>query len=171
VNILCAAFCARELPILRWATIVGGDQNFNRLKVKSGKVKRALAGAAGALAVDPELQHNALKYRDEIAAMLTRLPRELLLLLKTNDCLRSVDGALGSPNNQFAIMARYCLRGLRWDDAHMQARAYSWAEWWATWPIYARILAFEWWTWWRSIRTCMRSDLTSLNSASAAGTL
>jgi hypothetical protein len=134
--------------MLSWATIVGGDQDFNRLKVKSGKVKRALSGA-GSLAVDPELQQNTLKYRDEIAAVLNRLPRELLLLLKTNDCLRSVDGALGSPNNQFAIMARYCLRGVRWDSVHRRVQpCASWAEWWTTVPIYARIWLFEWWTWW-----------------------
>jgi aarF domain-containing kinase len=36
----------------------------------------------------------------DISSMLTRVPRPLLLLLKTNDCLRSVDtclvGALGN---------------------------------------------------------------------------
>jgi aarF domain-containing kinase len=35
----------------------------------------------------------------EIGDLLLRMPRPLLLLLKTNDCLRSVDGALGSPLN------------------------------------------------------------------------
>lgn len=36
----------------------------------------------------------------------TQVPRELLLILKTNDCLRSVDKALGAPINNFVISAR-----------------------------------------------------------------
>ena len=35
----------------------------------------------------------------QIGDLLLRVPRPLLLLLKTNDCLRSVDNALGSPLN------------------------------------------------------------------------
>jgi hypothetical protein len=35
----------------------------------------------------------------EIGDLLLRMPRPLLLLLKTNDCLRAVDNALGSPMN------------------------------------------------------------------------
>lgn len=38
-------------------------------------------------------------YLREIGDLLLRMPRPLLLLLKTNDCLRSVDNALGSPLN------------------------------------------------------------------------
>jgi hypothetical protein len=38
-------------------------------------------------------------YVKEIGDLLLRMPRPLLLLLKTNDCLRSVDHALGSPLN------------------------------------------------------------------------
>ena len=42
----------------------------------------------------------------DINALLARLPRELLLLLKTNDCLRSLDRSLGvSPANSFAATA------------------------------------------------------------------
>ncbi len=39
-------------------------------------------------------------------------PRPLLLLLKTNDCLRAVDYALGHPVNTFAITARECSAAL-----------------------------------------------------------
>jgi hypothetical protein len=38
-------------------------------------------------------------YVKEIGDLLLRMPRPLLLLLKTNDCLRSVDHTLGSPLN------------------------------------------------------------------------
>lgn len=38
--------------------------------------------------------------------MLRQIPRELLLILKTNDCLRSVDKSLGTPVNTFVISAQ-----------------------------------------------------------------
>lgn len=41
----------------------------------------------------------AQKVAREISSLLWRIPRELLLLLKTNDCLRSVDHALGQVCN------------------------------------------------------------------------
>jgi aarF domain-containing kinase len=40
------------------------------------------------------------------------MPRPLLLLLKTNDCLRAVDLALGQPVNTTIITARECTRAL-----------------------------------------------------------
>ena len=42
-----------------------------------------------------QLQQNAAKFAKEITKMLWRVPRPLLLLLKTNDCLRTVDSCLG----------------------------------------------------------------------------
>lgn len=42
-----------------------------------------------------KLRMEAQRMGKQISALLWRMPRELLLLLKTNDCLRSVDHALG----------------------------------------------------------------------------
>ncbi|GAX83513.1 hypothetical protein CEUSTIGMA_g10938.t1 [Chlamydomonas eustigma] len=50
-----------------------------------------------------------------ISKMLLTVPRPLLLLLKTNDCLRSVDKELGQPINTFVITARECTRALALD--------------------------------------------------------
>ena len=61
---------------------------------------------------DPVLQHYVWLYREDIAAILAQVPRALLLLLKTNDCLRAVDYALGSPVPQFAVMAAFAQRGI-----------------------------------------------------------
>jgi len=62
--------------------------------------------------VDPQLDHLNLSgskdekqmiqgyaaiYAKQIGDLLLRMPRPLLLLLKTNDCLRSVDLSLGGP--------------------------------------------------------------------------
>ncbi|GBF89209.1 hypothetical protein Rsub_01926 [Raphidocelis subcapitata] len=58
------------------------------------------------------LQGYAQVYMREIGDLLLRMPRPLLLLLKTNDCLRSVDGALGSPLNTVVMTARECTRAL-----------------------------------------------------------
>ena len=42
-----------------------------------------------------QLQKHAAMFSREINEMLAKMPQDLLLLLKTNDCLRSVDLALG----------------------------------------------------------------------------
>lgn len=79
------------------------------------------------------LQGFAAQFAQEITELLLRMPRSLLLLLKTNDCLRSVDYALGQvccvcvsvwsvgthklqtttqPVNTFTIVARESSRAL-----------------------------------------------------------
>jgi len=53
-----------------------------------------------------EARAYASEHAGDINALLARLPRELLLLLKTNDCLRSLDRSLGvSPANSFVATA------------------------------------------------------------------
>jgi aarF domain-containing kinase len=42
-----------------------------------------------------KIQGYAAQFAREISDMLWRIPRPLLLLLKTNDCLRTVDACLG----------------------------------------------------------------------------
>ncbi|KAL4422859.1 hypothetical protein ABPG75_009056 [Micractinium tetrahymenae] len=58
------------------------------------------------------IQDYAAQYAREIGELLRRMPRPLLLLLKTNDCLRAVDLALGSPVNSFVSTVRECTRAL-----------------------------------------------------------
>jgi aarF domain-containing kinase len=58
------------------------------------------------------LQEWAVTHADAVQAILARIPRELLMLLKTNDCLRAVDTALGTPINSFIITAQYCTRAI-----------------------------------------------------------
>lgn len=58
------------------------------------------------------LQGYAQIYARQIGDLIMRMPRPLLLLLKTNDCLRSVDLSLGQPVNTFVITARECTRAL-----------------------------------------------------------
>jgi hypothetical protein len=41
----------------------------------------------------------------------------MLLLLKTNDCLRHADRQLGSPVNSFVVTLRHCVIAIRADEA------------------------------------------------------
>lgn len=59
-----------------------------------------------------EIQNYASQYFVEFTELLRRLPREVLLLLKTNDCLRAVDNELGAPVNTFVIVAREASKAL-----------------------------------------------------------
>ncbi|GAB4820114.1 hypothetical protein N2152v2_007160 [Parachlorella kessleri] len=67
------------------------------------------------------IQEHAARYAQEITELLGKMPRQLLLLLKTNDCLRSVDVQLGTPVNTFVITARACIRALSAERWHSQA--------------------------------------------------
>lgn len=95
------------------------------------------------------LQAYAAHYGKEIGALLGKLPRELLLLLKTNDCLRSVDALLGSPVNTYAVTARECCRALaerRAEEAPgVRARAAAAAD---LLGVEARMRAMAALTWW-----------------------
>lgn len=72
------------------------EAHADHLRVERGPKMRAAA------------QEYMARYAREITSLLQRMPRPLLLLLKTNDCLRSVDHALGQPTNTLAITARQC---------------------------------------------------------------
>ena len=122
-----------------WEAIV--DRRLDHLDAPKTAADRAL------------LQGYAMVYVREIGDLLLRMPRPLLLLLKTNDCLRAVDAALGSPLSAVAMTARECTRalsemrsaqrpGLRsWlagaaDAAHVEA-------------VVAAMGAMAWWAWLR----------------------
>ncbi|KAL7576744.1 hypothetical protein ACA910_005660 [Epithemia clementina (nom. ined.)] len=60
----------------------------------------------------------AQKYMSQIFEMLGTLPRQMLLLLKLNDCLRHVDFTLGSPTNTMVVCGRYAARAVYRDAMH-----------------------------------------------------
>lgn len=78
-----------------WDVIMDGS--LDRLAVRDGDDK-----------AKQKLKTSVAQYADEIMALLRTCPRELLLLFKTNDCLRSIDVALGAPINTHEVMARCC---------------------------------------------------------------
>ena len=53
-------------------------------------------------------------YFGEITQILNSVPRELLLILKTNDLIRCIEHSLGTPHNQWAFleMSSNCIRAV-----------------------------------------------------------
>ncbi|KAL5272199.1 hypothetical protein ACHWQZ_G000429 [Mnemiopsis leidyi] len=71
------------------------------------------------------LQEQAVKQIPEISQVLNYIPRQLILILKTNDLLRGIECSLLDRNTQgvgtFLNMARYCLSALTTHRLHKSA--------------------------------------------------
>ncbi|KAG9510626.1 AarF domain-containing protein kinase 1, partial [Fragariocoptes setiger] len=63
---------------------------------------------------ESEIKSYASRYMYEINQLLSKVPREFLLIFKTNDLLRSIETRLGTKGQQmtFIIMTRYCSRNV-----------------------------------------------------------
>ncbi|XP_069772126.1 aarF domain-containing protein kinase 1 isoform X2 [Narcine bancroftii] len=63
---------------------------------------------------DVEIRLNAAKYLPRINELLNKVPRQMLLLLKTNDLLRGIETSLHTRANasSFIIMSRCCVRAV-----------------------------------------------------------
>lgn len=83
-----------------WREVAAAGRGTDRLRLQYTAEERG------------EIQAYTGKYAAEIGALLARIPRELLLLLKTNDCLRAVDAELGAGVGNYLITARACSKAL-----------------------------------------------------------
>jgi aarF domain-containing kinase len=105
------------------------------------------------------LRQLAVKYNVEMQKVLARLPLELILLFKTNDCLRYVDEELGTQFNSHIIMARYCIHTINQDNLKKTNYAFSTRikNGWQILKLEGKILAFEtylsWITIWSKIQS------------------
>ncbi|KAK7904883.1 hypothetical protein WMY93_017490 [Mugilogobius chulae] len=63
---------------------------------------------------DVEIRSNAARYLPQISDLLNRIPRQMLLLLKTNDLLRGIESSLQTraSSSSFINMSRCCVRAL-----------------------------------------------------------
>lgn len=63
---------------------------------------------------DVEIRTNAARYLPQISELLNRIPRQMLLLLKTNDLLRGIETTLQTraASSSFINMSRCCIRAL-----------------------------------------------------------
>ena len=95
----------------QWRDVTKWEKGTNRLKHDRTEKEKE------------EIQEFVGQHAQEIGSLLGKLPRELLLLLKTNDCLRSVDKELGAGYNTFVVTARECVRTI---NAESQAQRPGW---------------------------------------------
>ncbi|KAL0169207.1 hypothetical protein M9458_033803, partial [Cirrhinus mrigala] len=63
---------------------------------------------------DVEIRTNAALYLPQISELLNRVPRQMLLLLKTNDLLRGIETILQTraSSSSFINMSRCCTRAI-----------------------------------------------------------
>lgn len=104
--------CCQLLLLLLLLQIV--DPQLDHLNINGSKDEKNM------------LQGYAAIYAKQISDLLLRMPRPLLLLLKTNDCLRSVDLSLGAPVNTFVITAKTCSRALAEMERQQSPGVGSW---------------------------------------------
>ncbi|XP_036286039.1 aarF domain-containing protein kinase 1 isoform X6 [Pipistrellus kuhlii] len=71
-----------------------------------------------------EIRNNAATYLPQISQLLNRVPRQMLLIFKTNDLLRGIEATLGTraSASSFLNMSRCCVRALA---THNKKNTYS----------------------------------------------
>ena len=74
-----------------------------------------------------EVQEGILEYVHVITKVFERLPREMILILKTNDLLRGLDARLKTKtaSASFVTMSKCCLRALYHDERSKCKSFYS----------------------------------------------
>jgi hypothetical protein len=120
------------------------DPHADHLRLPQSKEERAV------------LQAHAQAYIGQIGELLVRIPRPLLLLLKTNDCLRAVDNTLGQPTNTIAITARECTRALAEREMEQHPGLLTWVGAQAQLlHVEALMLAMSAASWWLRLRAAL----------------
>lgn len=93
----------------------------------------------------------AQKYLFEITEILNSVPREMLLLLKMNDCLRHIDRELGSPVNSSLITAEESIKALLKEELKQKPSIVKRAKcWWEYLKVKFRIQLYLFWVGQRS---------------------
>ncbi|XP_027958371.1 uncharacterized aarF domain-containing protein kinase 1 isoform X3 [Eumetopias jubatus] len=87
-------------------------------------VNRGIGQAPVTATEDAEIRDNAASYLPQISQLLNHVPRQMLLIFKTNDLLRGIEVALGTRAraSSFLSMSRCCIRALA---AHKKKNACS----------------------------------------------
>lgn len=99
---------------------------------KSGSFSAPDASPASA-ADQAMIRGYAKQFMKDIFDLLGVVPRQMLLLLKMNDCLRHIDFALGSPTNTLVVAGKYASRAvyedrLRQTDLAFKEKFQAWLE-------------------------------------------
>ena len=97
-----------------------------------------------------EIKSNAANYLPEISEILNSVPREMLLIFKTNDLLRGIECALNTRSSAVSLltMSRSCVRSV------YHHRMKQSATWWSLVKLtcekslaLARLSLYEWFLW------------------------
>lgn len=80
----------------------------------------------------------AQRFLTNIFELLNQVPRQMLLLLKMNDCLRHIDYTLGSPTNTLIVSGRYAAEAV---FLHEVQTSKSWIRKFLAWYDYLHVLA------------------------------
>ena len=118
-------------------------------------IERSKTGSFSAQSASPDSQADravirgyAKQFLTDIFVLLGILPRQMLLLLKMNDCLRHIDFALGSPTNTLVVAGTYAAKAVYREEAkkHLSfgSRIQSWLEYM---KVCIRIQVFDFGTW------------------------
>lgn len=136
------------LTMRPWDDITAASSDIDRLKSKNTKGESEM------------LKAYAKRYFKDIVGLLGRVDSEMLLLLKTNDCLRHLDKKLGAPINTATVVADITSDVIFAEDlAELRAsglmkdlsRGYGLLL--QLWGAKVRKLALHFIGWWMSIRS------------------
>lgn len=125
------------------------DEIIERSKTGSFQASAAGTGSVGAQADQAVIRGYAKQFLSEIFVLLGVLPRQMLLLLKMNDCLRHIDMALESPANTLVIAGKYASRAmylLEWQNSG-SSLARKVQAWWSYVRVLIRINIYEMRVW------------------------
>lgn len=104
------------------------------------------------------IQGYVQRYIKEIFSLLDLIPRQMLLLLKMNDCLRHVDFALGSPSNTLVVAGSYASAALyEHNHVHAKTRQSLFKNWMDYLKVRIRIQAYEIALWWVGNHRCNKA--------------
>ena len=109
-----AAVANKRLDEISSAATAAGENTLalNAGGAEAGSVAMA-SSAEAAEAYEAELRTNVAEYLPGIMEVLQSVDRSVLLLLKTNDCLRSANVRLGGRATEtYIVTAEYCIRAL-----------------------------------------------------------
>lgn len=91
----------------------------------------------------------AQRFIQEIFELLGKIPHQMLLLLKMNDCLRHIDYSLGSPTNTMVICGEYAARSLYLETQKNNTSIWDkFGAWWSYMRVLLRIQVHDLTVWW-----------------------
>ncbi len=129
------------------------DEVIERSKTQSFRAKKIDAKSDAAM-----IRGYAQQYLGEIIKLLDKVPRQMLLLFKMNDCLRHIDHALDSnANTTLVIAGKYAAKAVYNDSTKEKANSNSsrasgmmnnLREWFSFVVVMSRIRMYELVEWW-----------------------